>query len=152
MNESDKQLYQDIYNKIVNGHSPVITSLSDNVEVKINENIDLTKLVEVNDVEDGKIDISDINIKTNLDTKKLGAYTVTDTDNNTSTKTITIQVVKHDYDSLELEELIREIEILEQSQYEEKTFESLQQELIISKETLLRDDVTQYMINEQITI
>ena len=152
MNESDKQFYQDIYNKIVNGHSPVITSLSDNVEVKINENIDLTKLVEVNDVEDGKIDISDINIKTNLDTKKLGAYTVTDTDNNTSTKTITIQVVKHDYDSLELEELIREIEILEQSQYEEKTFESLQQALIISKETLLRDDVTQYMINEQITI
>lgn len=71
MNESDKQLYQDIYNKIVNGHSPVITSLSDNVEVKINENIDLTKLVEVNDVEDGKIDISDINIKTNLDTKKI---------------------------------------------------------------------------------
>lgn len=156
MNEDDKLLYQDLYNKIVKGHVPVITSSSDSVEIKINENIDLTKLVEVNDVEDGKIDFPDIKIETNLDTTKLGTYTakytVEDSENNISTKIITIQVVKHQYDSLKLEDLIDKIDKLDKTEYEEQSFNNLKNALIVAKNVLVRDDLTQDMVDEQIDI
>ena len=156
MNEDDKLLYQDLYNKIVKGHVPVITSLSDNVEIKINGNIDLTKLIEVNDVEDGKIDFPDIKIETNLDTTRLGTYTakytVEDSENNISTKTITIQVVKHQYDSLKLEDLIDKISKLDKTEYESQSFNNLQNALIVANNVLIRDDLTQDMVDEQIDI
>ena len=156
MNEDDKLLYKDLYNKIVKGHVPVITVSNDSVEIKINEKIDLTKLIEVNDVEDGKIDFSNIDIKTDLDTTRLGTYTaeyiVEDSDNNISTKTITIRVVKHQYDSSKLEKLIEEIDKLDKTEYEEQSFNNLQNVLIVAKEVLVRDDATQDMIDEQIDI
>ena len=156
MNEDDKLLYKDLYNKIVKGHVPVITVSNDSVEIKINEKIDLTKLIEVNDVEDGKIDFSNIDIKTDLDTTRLGTYTVEytveDSDNNISTKTITIRVVKHQYDSSKLDTLIEEMDKLDKTEYEEQSFNNLQNVLIVAKEVLVRDDATQDMIDEQIDI
>ncbi len=156
MNDEDKLLYSELYNKIINGYSPVITAKNDEIEIKINESIDLSTIIEVNDFEDGVIDFSDIKVETNLDNTKLGLYEVKyivkDSDNNVSTKIIKINVVKHDFDSSKLKYLISEVKKLNKDDYEKKSFINLQNSLVIAEKTLLRDDLTQDIVNEQIKI
>lgn len=156
MNDEDKLLYSELYNKIINGYSPIIKSKFDEIEIKINESIDLSSLIEATDVEDGIIDFADIKVETNLDNTKLGVYEVKyivkDSDNNVSTKIIKIKVVKYNYDASTLEVLIGEIKNLNKDDYEEKSFINLQNSLVIAEKTLLRDDLTQDIVNEQIKI
>ena len=156
MNDADKAIYQDLYNKIVYGKKPEIAFENKEIETKINEEIDLYSLINASDFEDGTLDKSNIKIETDLNIKKLGSYEVkyivTDSDKNVSSKRINIKVVAHEYDLSKLQELIEKVEKLNKDDYILESYKNLENQLIKSKGLILREDLTQDVVDNEIKI
>ena len=154
MNEKDKLKYKDLYDAIVNGAKPQITIQNKNIEIYINDEINLYDLVKVNDFEDGELGDANIEVVTDLDTNKLGnyevRYIVTDSDNNVSSDSLFIEVIPHNYDTSALEQIIEEAKKVSNNDYTEQSYLSLQEELKRAQDILLRENLTQDIINEQI--
>lgn len=92
---------EELLSKIKKGGSPIITLIKgENINIKINENINLYSLISIYDNEDFDIISNSDNVKitTDLDINKVGQYIVRyeviDSDNNISTITLNINVSK----------------------------------------------------------